>query len=136
MSRSIATIVAVLILGAVFSQNDSLGSRAEHILGPIEIHPSFPGGENEMQCFIDRNLNKELLATIDVAGIVWAQFMVDTVGNLSNIIITKPLNDIVDQEFKRLIELMPNWEPGTVRGKPYSTGYNIALKIPYKNYCR
>ena len=136
ISRTSATIVAALIIGAVFSQNDSTKARDEHLLGPIEIHPSFPGGENELQCFIDRNLNKDLLAKIDVTGTIWAQITVDTLGNISDVVIIKSLNGVIDQEFKRLIELMPRWEPGTINGRPYSTEFNIALRMPYKNNCR
>lgn len=98
-----------------------------------EISPSFPGGEMEMFCFIDRTINKHLLRSVDTTGTAYAQFAIDTTGHISEIRILKPLTEVVDNELLRVIGLMPNWRPGRIGEKVVDVQYNLPLRVPYKD---
>jgi protein TonB len=104
---------------------------------PAETHPQFPGGEKELYCFIDRTINKELLQTIDTSGKVLAGFIIDTLGEIKDIKILKPLTDVANKELLRVVALMPRWKPGKLYDKVVEVKILLPLKIPYENeMCR
>jgi hypothetical protein len=113
-----------------------LDSDSQAVLITPEINPVFPGGEKEMYYFIEQNINKSLLSTIDTSGQIFAQFKVDTFGNLMDIKILKSLDKTADNEFLRILNLMPKWDPGSIYGKPIEVEMILPLRIPYeeKNY--
>lgn len=100
-----------------------------------ETPPSFPGGESELFCFIDHNIDKGLLRSVDITGSVFAQFTVDTTGHIFDIKIIKSLNKTVDDELIRIISLMPQWKPGRAWNKAVEVKYVLPLKVPYVNRC-
>ena len=96
--------------------------------------PSFPGGEKELSAFIDRNLNKHLLDSLNVSGKVVVEFTVDTTGELKNIFILRSLSPEADKELLRLISIMPLWIPGgAVYPIKSPVRFILPLIIPYVN---
>lgn len=79
----------------------------------------FPGGADAMDMFIRKNLNyPQRLKDAGVKGKVYIQFIVEKDGSLSNIVVRRGCNNAeLDQEAVNVIEKMPNWIPGEVRGK-------------------
>ena len=123
-------IYSILLLLAYYP---SVCAQGQTILITPEIPPSFPGGEKELYCFIDRNLDKELLRTVDTTGMTWVQFTINTNGKVTDIKIVKSLTQTVDNELLRIIKLMPDWEPGKIGDKAVETKFTVPLKIPYEN---
>jgi TonB family protein len=105
-----------------------------------EKYPNFVGGPTALLEFLNKNLNKSIVAdSILREGRVVISFMVDTVGNVINFKIEKSYNTDVDNEFLRALKLMPNWIPGEIclnnmKGpwKRISYRYTLPLKIPYQ----
>lgn len=119
------------------SNNDTLQVRDDIIYGPNQIHPSFVGGEQELFCFFDQNVHEKKLNELDVTGISWARFTIDTLGSIHDIRIVRSVHSEVDQELVRIIQLMPNWTPGSQYGKVVSVDHLLPLKVPYvANNCR
>lgn len=100
-----------------------------------DINPSFPGGDKELYCFIDNNIDKELLGKIDTTGRSFVQFTVDTLGEIKDVEILKSLTKELDTEIIRLVDLMPYWEPSLVQGKLVERQMILPLKIPYESKC-
>gem|GEM_PF-4326214 len=111
----------------------SVIDTVRNVAGCAETFPEFPGGEKELYCFIESVINKDLLITIDTTGIAYAQFVVDTSGNIKEIMIVRPLNPVADNELLRVLGLMPKWRPGKIYEKPVAVKITLPLKIPYKN---
>lgn len=103
------------------------------IVDPFEPMPRFPGGEMELFCFLDNNLDKGKLASVEVIGTTVAQFLIDTTGEVKEVRILKKLNPIVDKEFERVLRLMPKWESGEKNGKIPATKFTFPLRLPYEN---
>ena len=131
----IAFIILIIFIGNCFGQTkkDSLNIKEEYIFDHPETQPEFPGGEKELWCFIDKNLNKQLLYSIDTIGRSIASFTIDTTGSVCDIKIMRSLNPIIDNELLRIIKLMPKWKPGKFYDKPVEVKYQIPLKLPYEN---
>ncbi len=134
--KALLVALGISSFTSLMAQNDTLRVTEGIVYEPIEEYPEFPGGETELNCFIERVVDKDLLSKLDTIGMAWAQFTIDTLGNVSGAVITKSLVEEVDQELLRIIGLMPQWKPGRLRGKLVATGYNLPLKVPYKNWCR
>jgi len=119
-------------------ENDSLKNENSFI--EIEDWPSFPDGEMKLFEFLDKNLDKKLVANPKLEkGICVIHFQIDTLGKVENFKVVKSYNHDVDSEFMRVLKLMPNWKPGRKltnisKGTwvKVSCYYTMPLRIPYE----
>jgi protein TonB len=80
----------------------------------VEIEANFPGGIEKWRRYLERNCNAQI--AVDKGAptgnyVVSIQFVVDTVGNISDI---KPLTDHgygMEEEAVRIIQRGPKWNP-------------------------
>jgi periplasmic protein TonB len=85
----------------------------------IQEMPTFPGGEIEMQKFIVTNfVYPKISKEIDIQGKVYISFIVNEDGSLTGIRIERGLDEYIDKEARRVIEMMPDWNPGRQNGNP------------------
>ncbi len=113
------------------------------IIDPIETEPIFPGGNDSLCCFIETNLNFKILNSTDKTGKIIVFFNIDTTGQVLDIEINPELlqklsgviNDrIIENEIKRVIQLMPRWKPATQRNKAIKVQYALPIRIPYTDF--
>ena len=80
-----------------------------------EIPPSFPGGSQALQNYIQNYLeyNTEQFHQ-GIEGKIQAGFVVNENGNISHIRILKGLNPELDKSVVDLIYKMPKWIPGQI----------------------
>ena len=91
-------------------------------------NPRFPGGEEACMKFIADNLRYPAEAAgKGIEGRVYVQFIIDSLGNVTNSKIVRSPSPLLDGEALRLVRSMPKWIPGTMRGKPESFKYSIAI---------
>ena len=104
--------------------------------------PQFPGGVDSLLCFIESKLNFKILDDTKHKGKILAFFIIDTTGKVTDIeinpestqLIHGVINDsLIENEFKRVLNLLPDWTPGLQKGKPVQVSYHLAFKIPYKD---
>lgn len=121
----------------ITKQSSDLDSLSEVFIDP-EILAEFPGGEDEMYCFIDRTINKNLLHSNMRKGRVIIRLVIDTVGKLKDFKIVKSYSEQIDQEFLRVLKLMPNWKPGKLEAVTIEQEWIIPLVLPYDPilFCR
>ncbi len=147
--QRILIILIMLTFGLTgFSQieneisGDSLAMN-EEMITYIETPPKFQGGEDSLLCFIENNLDFKILNHSNSQGKVLVFFEIDTTGKVINIQ-TNPdytqrlewlVNDsLIESEIKRVIKLLPDWEPGLQRDKPIRVKYTLPIMIPYMDY--
>lgn len=102
--------------------------------GPYNIHktvdeePEFPGGKKALLEFIRKNLSYPLEAKIkNIQGRVITNFVVERNGSLSEVQVIRGVHPSLDKEAIRIIEAMPDWEPGKVKGQPVRSRYTLPL---------
>jgi TonB family protein len=61
-----------------------------------------------------------------ITGEVVVLFHVSSTGKVKNVSVYKAVDPILDNEAVRVISSMPDWKPGTQRGKPV----DVVLKVP------
>lgn len=76
--------------------------------------PEFPGGMPALMEFIRKNLRHDKAET-KVRVIL--QVVVDKEGNVTNPVVLRSVNSILDEEALRMVSLMPKWKPGRQAGK-------------------
>jgi len=96
----------------------------------VENMPLFPGGEEAMKAWIADNV-KYPSGAVDnkISGIVLVRFIVGADGKVSNVKITRSAHPLLDAEAVRVIKSMPDWKPGTQRGKPVAVSYVVPVEF-------
>lgn len=90
--------------------------------------PEFPGGVGSLNRWLNRNIKYPTDAiNLGISGRVYLNFIVDKNGSISNIKVTRGVDELLDQEAIRLIGEMPKWKPGYQGGMPVRVSYNIFI---------
>ncbi|MES2795915.1 MAG: M56 family metallopeptidase, partial [Bacteroidota bacterium] len=100
------------------------------IFSIVEQNAEFPGGQAELGKFLQRNLRypKEAQRN-NVQGKVFAKFIVEADGEISNISILKGLGSGLDEETVRVIGKMPNWNPGKQNGRAVNSEFAMPVSF-------
>ncbi|MBK7440395.1 MAG: energy transducer TonB [Bacteroidetes bacterium] len=125
------------ICGAVNAQHtDSLHTQTDSLLTQKKIYdfldqmPEFPGGFKALFDFMYANLQYPSEAIKkEIEGIVYVKFIVDEYGNISNPVVVRSIGGGCDEEAVRIINLMPQWNPGAENGKPAAVWYTLPVKF-------
>ena len=100
----------------------------------VEEMPSFPGGEQELFKYLGKNIKYPKKAKKKgVEGVVYANFVVDTTGEITNVKILRGIGGGCDKETIRVIKKMPNWKPGKQRGENVRVSYNLPIRYTLKD---
>jgi len=94
----------------------------------VEDLPQFPGGASEFMKWLTKNLKYPASAQKkQVKGRVVAQFIVNTDGSVSDLVLTEHLEAACDREVLRVLRMMPKWQAGLMNAKPCRTKVCIPI---------
>jgi len=97
----------------------------EDVYVSVETLPSFPGGVEELNRFIEKNLDQSKGKAERRVNVT---FVVEKDGSLSNIQKIGRTDDVkTDEEAIRIIKLSPKWEPGKQNGHAVRTQYTVPV---------
>lgn len=98
----------------------------EPIENPSE-NAQYPGGIEALKQFMLRNLRQPDDIEEGQKVIVIARFVVDKMGNISNVEVIQNGREDLDDEVMRVIQKMPRWKPGLQNGNPVSVYFKIPV---------
>ena len=131
-------VQAIMMLGQnkISSKNcipqyDSVSNRM--IYYKTDPMPNFPGGEDSLYSFIEKNYKFPPTTRELPSGTAYISFIIETDGNLSNKILVKGIDRIIDNELLRILEIMPKWIPGMCNGEAVPVKFNLPVKFVYNN---
>jgi protein TonB len=104
---------------------DGVYSRADQM-------PEYPGGESALSNFVENHISYPQDA-IDqnTEGTVIVSFVIDEKGKVANPVVTgKSMASGLDNEAVKVVQQMPAWKPGMVKGKPVKT--RLSLPVTFK----
>ena len=129
-------------LPVMFSLNGKIDEIQQHqveikpnekgIYNIVEEAASFPGGMANCLKFLSENVKyPEDCKKEGIQGRVIAQFIIDKDGSVIDVKIVRGVHPSLDKEAIRMIEAMPKWTPGKVKGEPVKCQYTlpVAFKI-------
>ena len=91
-----------------------------------EEQPAFPSGISGLSKFLNENVSPSVLEK-GLHGRVFASFVVEKDGSLSDFKVIKPVDPDLDKETLRLLKSMPRWSPGTINGEPVRVRYTVPV---------
>ena len=97
----------------------------------VEQMPVFPGGDNEMMKFIQKNIKYPQEEKEEgIQGTVYVTFVVDADGTLLDV---KTLRGVsggsgCDVEALRVVKMMPKWIAGKQNGRAVAVQVNLPIK--------
>lgn len=92
----------------------------------IEVKPEFPGGVDAMNSFIKQNFKS---TKEGLKGRIYATFIIEKDGSLSDIKILRDLGYETGAEAIRVLKLFPKWSPGKQNNKIVRVLYSIPMTI-------
>lgn len=96
----------------------------------VEEMPEFPGGEEALIVFIQKNTNYPAIARENqVEGTVYVDFVVEKDGAISNVKVRRGLGAGCDEEATRVIKMFPKWKPGRQNGRAQRVQYTVPVKF-------
>ena len=94
----------------------------------VEDMPEFPGGQEAMMPWIRSNIRyPEEARANKISGRVFLSFVVSSTGKINDVRVVRSASPLLDAEAVRVIKSMPDWKPGTQRGKPVAVNYTLAV---------
>jgi len=99
----------------------------------VEEQPEFPGGEEALMNYLISNIHyPEQAKELDIQGTVIIEFVVETDGSVTNVVVKRGIGGGCDEEAVRVVKSMPKWKPGKQRGKPVRVRYTLPVRFQLK----
>ena len=101
--------------------------ESKKVFGNPEMQPTFNG---DINLWLAQNMRypKEAVKN-NIEGKVIVSFVIEKDGSVSNIKALKSPHSSLTEEVVRLVKAMPNWNPGTMSGKPVRVKYTLPLSF-------
>ncbi|HWY98013.1 MAG TPA: energy transducer TonB [Bacteroidia bacterium] len=123
-------LLLIVMVPAVSKAQDTLSkppiTQPRHHLPGLPLVPQYPGGKDSLKAFLKKNTHYPSAARKNhISGTIEVDFWVDTLGNLSQLKVLKPLGYGCDKEALRVVKKMPRWKPGMDSRKPMAMDYHV-----------
>lgn len=98
-----------------------------------EQAPQYPGGQDSLMAFLAQNIKypKEAVNK-KITGRVITQFIVNKDGKVTNPKVLRGIGGGCDEEAIRVINLIPAWNPGKVKGKEVNVYFTLPIVFVQK----
>ena len=127
----VAPIPAIELDEEIFTQDPPPVKKEETedvIFVVVENQPEFPGGQAAMMKFLADSIQYPKIAVENgIQGRVICNFVVMKDGSVSDVQIVRGVDPVIDTEAVRVLKLMPDWKPGTQRGKAVNVRYTLPV---------
>ncbi|HUX95243.1 MAG TPA: energy transducer TonB [Bacteroidales bacterium] len=99
----------------------------------VDEMPIFPNGDSALLRYIADNVKyPEVAKKAGIQGRVIVRFCITSKGNVTSCGILKSVSPEIDAESLRVIQSLPDFEPGKVAGKPVSVWYMVPITFALK----
>ncbi len=111
-------------------RSECVYSGQPEIFKVVDKMPEFPGGQDSLYKYLSNNIIYPPIAKDNnITGVVYVRFIVDINGAISNVFVVRGIGGGCDEEAKRVISEMPDWEPGLLNNKPVKVLFEIPLRF-------
>jgi len=109
-----------------------MNTDAQGYYNSVETLPTYPGGQAALDQFINDNVEYPADAIQNnKEGTVIVSFGIDENGKVTNAKVTSTpvIGDGLEDEALKVINKMPAWTPGMVKGKKVKSKYSLPIKF-------
>jgi TonB family protein len=106
---------------------------SKEVFKVVDEMPIYPGGDKALMKFISDNVVYPKTAKEkNIQGNVIVRFIVGSDGIVRDAEVFKKVNPDLDAEALRVVNLMPKWQPGLMKGKPVNVYFNLPFMFKLK----
>ncbi|RYY71383.1 MAG: TonB family protein [Chitinophagaceae bacterium] len=122
MKGTVSTALPAKKAGGNMEEKDSDGYYSN-------VSPAYPGGDRSLANFFRNNIEYPQDASDNgVEGTVSISFLVDETGKITSPMTNSPrLGYGLEEEAMRVFNKMPQWTPGSLKGKNVKTRYTLPV---------
>lgn len=129
--KKIYLLFLLLVMStAAIAQADDVkaGQNEDAVFTAVDDEPQFPGGIEAMYQYIASNVNYPAKAKEEkISGRVIVSFVVEKDGTISNAKTLRCPDEILCEEALRVVQAMPKWKPGRVKGKKVRAQFTLPI---------
>ncbi|MDO6429116.1 energy transducer TonB [Flavitalea sp. BT771] len=114
------------------NKNDKMVADKEGVYNKATVMPEFPGGQNALATYVNNHVEYPQQAIDDnTAGTVRVSFVVDEHGKVqqAKVINGQKVGNGLDEEALRVVNNMPAWKPGKVKGHNVKTRLELPINF-------
>lgn len=117
-----------------YKPNGKVDKNPKEQIPLYQTMPAYFGGQKALVQYLSENVKyPEVAKKNGIEGRVLVQFVVDKDGSIGKVKVLRSGGDkSLDNEAIRVIRSMPNWKPGTVRGKNVRVKYKLPVNFRLK----
>ncbi len=125
--------IATLFAATSFAQTTAPKKERQRIkkgfgVSIVQVQPEFPGGSDSLSAFLSRNMIYPLQAKLNgIHGRVYIGFLIDKTGKRKNEKVLSGVNDELNNEALRVVQMMPEWKPGSMAEQPVDVQYILPI---------
>ena len=128
VTMSSQQIAEVVVVDKAPATSKAVDDKSEKIFDVVKQMPEFQGGQNALLEFLSKSIRyPEAARKNSVQGRVITTFVVEKDGSISNARVVKSVNPDLDAEALRVVNSMPNWNPGKQDGKAVRVKYTVPV---------
>jgi periplasmic protein TonB len=112
--------------------NDQVVKDKEGVYTNAEVMPAFPGGSDGLSGYVNDHIQYPQHAIDNnTAGTVKVSFVVDEKGKVidAHVMGNEKVGNGLDEEALRVVNSMPAWKPGKVKGKNVKTRLELPISF-------
>ena len=111
-------------------QTNDTNVEDNKIYDVVDVAPEYPGGDAARIRYLNRSLKYPKKARdAEIKGTVIMRFVVEKDSTITNVEIERARHKLLDAEAIRLVEAMPKWSPGQIKGVPVRTRVRMNVKF-------
>lgn len=104
--------------------------QEEDVFTVVEKMPEYPGGNEARVEFLVENVKyPEEARKNGISGTVYVSYIVEKNGEISNVKVLRGVDELLDNEALRVVNMMPAYEPGMQRGKPVRVQFTLPIQF-------
>lgn len=105
-------------------------SEDNNVYKDAEVCASFPGGMSALMTWLSSNVRyPEAAQKNGIQGKVVVNFIIEKDGTITQAKIVKGVDKDLDKEALRVVNKMPKWNPGTNKGLPVRSYFNLPVNF-------
>jgi len=106
----------------------------EGVYSNVQVMPEFPGGQKALANYVNNHVEYPQQAIDDnTTGTVKVSFVVDENGKITSahLINGSKVGKGLDEEALKVVNGMPSWKPGKVKGKNVKTRLELPISFQF-----
>lgn len=140
-SVSVMTVAIAfsLVLFACSQPNNNLSDEQNNAAGEVfseaEVMPEYPGGMVALATFLGENIvYPEAAKSNSTEGKVIVSFVIDKDGSVTDVNTANGIGNGCDEEAVRVVNLMPDWTPGYIKGEAVKVSFKLPVMFTLDNF--